>query len=234
MKLPNTKLLIPALAAVLMGATSASAEVIYIIDYDSNTSNYSQNDSSAAPVKDHGTFSYTPGSNTNGVGGTNALSLDWDATTAAPSDNYQFKLFTNKNSTANLATTDDLSLLSLDFSLFVAGQVASPDPIKLAVSFSGNKSADKNISPVNGSYTNYSFALSDFTFASAPTLGDINGGLQVVIESGWDKGDNVFGWDSGNSIHLDNVSVNQAIPEPSSVILLLVAGGALLFYRRKK
>ncbi|HBR93758.1 MAG TPA: hypothetical protein DEA90_06300 [Opitutae bacterium] len=143
------------------------------------------------------------------------------------------KFFTNKSDTTNLATTDDLSKFTVDFSLFTDGLVSASENFIIALAFNGNKSANKTIAATNGSYVDFSFSLSDFTYSTAPTIGDLNGGLQVTIESSYLKGDETYGYDTGNAIRLDNVTVTQ-IPEPSTFASLagLLALGAAVIRRR--
>lgn len=218
------------IAAIALSSSALSAQtIVYNMDYDTNNSNYSQNDSSAGIKDPNGTFTYNAG--TAGVSGTQSLSYVFDSSSLGPADDYQFKIQSARNTTTNAATTDDLSQFTLSFEAFGSSLEASPRDLLVAVAFSGIKSSNtQSFSLVEGTFNTITFSLSDFTFASPLSLAEINGGLRLEVESSYLKAQETFGWDAGNSFALDNVTVTQ-IPEPStfaSLAGLLALGFAMV------
>ncbi len=221
-----------AIAISGIGAMSASAQVIYNTTYDTgNASGYSQNDTGAPVVS---TFSYQPGTNSNGVGGSTALSLGFDASAVIPANNYAVNMFSNQNKTGNNATSADLSLFTLNFDVSALGLVSNPQTLLVDIKFAGGANSNGNVFSVTGTgFDSISINLGAAqAFGTAPTTANINNSLQLKFYT-FDNAANKFGRDGGNAIYIDNVTLT-AVPEPSTVALLgLGAAGMVIFARRR-
>jgi hypothetical protein len=228
MKMKTTLLAV----AALTGATlSSTAQVIYSIDYDTNTSNYTQFEGTGTTI----TSSYASGSNTNGVGGTTAASFEFDSSSLSDGDDYSIKFFTNQNTTVNTATTDDLSLFDLDFSFYADGLINATDSFSVKLTINGiSSTSNVYFTIVEDSYEDISISLSDFTFSTTLTLADINSGSITVTFENYSKGDDIWGYDTDNALYVDNITITQ-VPEPSTYAALagMMAIGAVMLRRRR-
>lgn len=220
-----------AAAASFAVAVSANAQAIYSINYDSNPSNFSQADISPGTVIR--TFTYTPGSNTAGVGGSTAADLNFDSSAIIAPDNYSLSFFTQSNTLQNSATSADLSLFQLDFEIIAQGLTSTTKSLALEVKFnSGSVSGQSSFTVTNDNpFETISLNLGDFSFGSV-TTGDINTNIELKFIS-FNPAD-TFGRDAGNAIIVDNISLTQ-IPEPSTYVAIagLLALGIAAFRRRR-
>jgi hypothetical protein len=185
-------------AVFAAASLSISAQTtIYSMDYDLDISSWSQGEKIA-----NSSYTYLPGTNADGVGGTTAFSYKWDASGA--SGELSAKVITKKDDRINDATTSDLSRLSLNFSVFAGGLLQSTDTFRVAIQLGAAKSNLIDFNVTKDSFTRVSLALSQFTFDKAPTIADINAGVIFTFEQ-WGTADDKWGYDAGNSLILDNI-----------------------------
>jgi hypothetical protein len=192
-------------AALLATSVSICAQsVIYRIDFDANRSSWSQGENIA-----NSSFSYHPGSNSDGVGGSTAFSYQWDATGA--SGELSAKVTAKKDDRINDATTADLSRITLNFSVIAGGLLKTTDTFRVAIQLGASKSNLIDFNVTKDSFSNVSLPLSRFTFETSPSLSEINSGLIVTFEQ-WGSADNKWGYDAGNSLVLDDIVVLETAP----------------------
>jgi hypothetical protein len=221
-------------AASLTGvALSLSGQtVIYSTDFDT-TNGYSQNDSNGTVVD----YTFSDTGNTNGVGGSDALSLEWDASALVTDTGYTLKFFSNQIATGTAATSDNSSDYTLEFDLSTLGLVSASTSINFDINFGGvTATTFPTITDASG-FTHYSIDLGTLSAFDSLTAANINSSLQIKFYTWDDQGYDKFGADAGNAIYVDNITLTQAaaIPEPSTFAALAgaLALGVTMIRRRR-
>ncbi|HEX3358426.1 MAG TPA: hypothetical protein VHS31_15740 [Tepidisphaeraceae bacterium] len=164
------------------------------------------------------------GVDSNGTSSSKALFSTAD-TTAAAQASFFFWQLQNFNIPA-VGAGNTASGVQVSYDMSVAG-AADTHPWGVELSESNGWKTD--ISPTiatDGSFTHVSFLLSGGTQTGTfdPTLG-------MTLQMSTGSGD--YGFDSGNSVHLDNVSIDNVVtPEPASLSLLGL--GLLPMLRRRR
>ena len=169
------------------------------------------------------THTLTSGIDNNGVGASKALFSTADSTDDAPAFFFFWQL-QNFNIPAPGAG-NTVSNVRVQYDMSVAG-ASNATPWQAELSQNGG-AWKTDITPTiatDGSFSHVSFLLSDGvqTGVFDPTVG-----MNMQLSAG----SSGYGFDAGNAVHLDNVSVT-VVPEPASLMGLLVIGGLLRVRRR--
>ncbi|MGZ0655414.1 PEP-CTERM sorting domain-containing protein [Coraliomargarita sp. W4R53] len=213
-------------AALTISALSLSAQtVIYDFDYDGNNPS-----SATAGSALNQSYSITA----DGVGGTNAGNATFDSTSDSGSFSFGHTISNGRNGSIADSTNASDYILTFDVKAIglLDGQSISGQA-QLSFNFSDQITANaSNAINITDTFQTYTLNLgSDFNTAATINLTNINNNMQFRIDD-FSAHDH-FGYDTGNSIIFDNVSLTQ-VPEPATYAALtgLLALGFVMIRRR--
>lgn len=167
-----------------------------------------------------GGISLLAGVDANGSGGDQSLSATWDHTPAAPGffTYNQYTLYGLPGPGAGVAA----SQVKISMDLFIDGSTIN-NPLEVVFQSNGDMIFTPTLT--NGAYTSVSYTLNQTTGGAFDPTASFNIKLQ--------HGANGFGFDAGNIVRIDNISV-EVIPEPATFALTAAAGVALISMRRRR
>lgn len=225
----NTKTSLLSLAAFSCAAVSLSAQTIYSFNYDTtnpggNTAGFGFASANFAVTAD-------------GVGGSNGGTATFDSTGSSGGMAFGQSISTGRNGSIATGTTASEYVLSFDAKALglLAGQSMNGQ-VEVGFNFAPKVTASgANALTITSDFQTFTLNLgSDFNTVPTVSLSNLNNNIQFqVIDF---SAHTHFGYDSGNAIVFDNISLTQvAVPEPSTYAALagLVALGAVVARRRR-
>ena len=170
-----------------------------------------------------GTSALTAGVNANGVAGSQALFATWDYSAGT---GYTWSQMTYYG-VGNPGAGATLSSIQISLDIFMSGSESSTTPISVgAVQGSGSSELDFTPTLANGTFTHVQYTLDQAT---------LNGGAFDPTAGFWFRvqyGNNGFGFDTPNTVQLDNVTIS-VVPEPSTAAMLVLGAFGWIWSRRR-
>ena len=118
-----------------------------------------------------------------------------------------------------------LADVTISMDLYINGSESANNP--LSIEFQGT-GGTRSTTPVlaNGVFTHVSFPLSAAMCGPSP---DLSGMYSLRVGHGAGG----FGFDAGNTVRIDNVVVENRVPEPTTLAMIVLGGLGLLAGRRR-
>ncbi len=228
------RILLPLLTISALALSSASAQTILEINFDSAPAGFTQTNAFTNGTPDP-TKSYSV-VNTAGVGGTNGGVATMDSTGLTGATFLDFQNQTYTNARVNTATSTNQADYTLTFDVRAVG-LTGASAFGGAELFFEDGSIQRNFTGsfnITSSYTPVSFSLSELGGGSgtitdfASTLNTGTFSLRVAAPGAL----NDFALASGNQIIVDNISI-QAVPEPATLVLVIGSLGFVMIAMRR-
>lgn len=172
-----------------------------------------------------GTISLTAGINANGVGGSQALFGTWDTSTGM---DYTWNQYTYYGVGA-AGAGGTLANINISLDLYMSGSSISTPIMIHALQNGGDTSRDFTPTLVDGQYTHVAFTLDQTTASGIGAAFDPTAAFWFRVS----HGNGGFGFDAGNTVQIDNVTIS-VVPEPATAALAGLGAGAMLIFRRRQ